>query len=62
MSLNEPITEEQHRLRKVPGGSINHLVTRCPKCGVNNFWTHYREIQGEMYYWQTCSSCEYTES
>jgi ribosomal protein S27AE len=55
-------TEEQHKLRKTPGGAINHLVTECPKCHVNNFWAKSKEINGETYYWQECASCGYSES
>jgi ribosomal protein S27AE len=62
MAMTDFTTEEQHKLRKVPGGQINSLVTLCPNCGVNNFWTKYREIKGETYYWQECKSCGYKES
>ena len=55
-------TQEQHKMRKVPGGLINHLITTCPSCGVNNFWTKYQEINGETYYWQQCASCGYKET
>jgi hypothetical protein len=62
MAMTDFPTEEQHKLRKVPGGLINHLIDLCPKCGEFNFWTKYQEIQGEMYYFQHCNSCGYEEA
>jgi predicted nucleic-acid-binding Zn-ribbon protein len=61
MAMTDFPTEEQHRLRKNPA-QIGHIVTVCPKCHVNNFWTKSQEIGGEMYYWQRCGSCGYEES
>lgn len=54
-------TEEQHKLRKNLG-QINHLVTECPSCHVNNFWTKSQEIGDDTFYWQLCASCGYSES
>ena len=54
-------TEEQHRLRKVPGGLINHLIDTCPNCGVFNLWTKTQTINGKSYYWQECLSCGHKE-
>ena len=59
--MTDLTTEQDHRVRKNPG-QISHLVTICPECGVNNFWTKYQEIKGETYYWQLCRSCGYKES
>jgi hypothetical protein len=53
-------TEQQHRARNNPG-QINHIVTYCPACGVNNLWTKVERINGEDYYYQLCRSCGHKE-
>jgi hypothetical protein len=52
----DPTTEQEYRLRKHPS-NIRHMVTICPNCGINNFWTKTETINGVAYYWQECASC-----